>query len=55
MKRFGRVRYLHRHRHVGGSMDYSLNSTICTVTELFPELELIHVDGEGWAIGKVNA
>jgi hypothetical protein len=35
-------------------MDHSLDSTVGTVAELFAKLELIHVDGEGGAIGKVN-
>jgi len=35
-------------------MENSLDCTVGTVTELFTEQELIHVDGEVGAIGKVN-
>ena len=45
---------LHRHDHVGGFVKNSLDSTVGTVTELFTELELIHVDKERSAIGKVD-
>jgi len=45
---------LHRHHHVGGFVEDSLDCTVGTVTELFTELELIHVDDERGAIGKVN-
>jgi hypothetical protein len=45
---------LHRHHRVGGFVKNSLDSTVGTVTELFTELELIHVDKERGAIGKVD-
>lgn len=45
---------LHCHHHVGRFVENSLDSTIGTVTELFTELELIHVDEERSAIGKVD-
>jgi len=45
---------LHRHHRVGRFVKNSLDSTVGTITELFTELELIHVDKEGGAIGKVD-
>jgi len=45
---------LHRHHHVSGFVKNSLDSTVGTITELFTELELIHVDKERGATGEVN-
>lgn len=45
---------LHRHHYVGGFVENSLDSTVGTVTELFTEVELIHIDKERSTIGKVD-
>lgn len=47
--------YLHSHNNVRGFMQDLLDGAVVPAAELFVELELAHGDGEGGAVGEIDA
>lgn len=54
-RRLKKRTYLHSHNDVRGFMQDFLDSAVISTAELLVELELAHGDGEGGAVGEIDA
>ena len=50
-----RCAHLHGHCHFGRLVKHLLHGAVVALAQLLVQLELVHIDGEGGAVGEVDA